>query len=79
MDFKRAFDSVNRQKLWSVLKTNGLKGNLFKVIKSMYESVKACVRINGECTDYFECTEGLRQGCLLSPVLFSMFVNEYIY
>ena len=77
VDFKRAFDSVNRQKLWSVLKTNGLKGNLFKVVKSMYESVKACVRINGECTDYFECTEGLRQGCLLSPVLFSMFVNEF--
>ena len=43
----------------------------------MYESVKTCVRINGECTDYFECTEGLRQGCLLSPVLFSMFVNEF--
>ena len=58
VDFKRTFDSVNRQKLWSVLKTNGLKGNLFKVVKSMYESVKACVRINGECTDYFECTEG---------------------
>ena len=77
VDFKRAFDSVNRQKLWCVLKANGLKGNLFKVVKNMYESVKACVRINNECTDFFECSEGLRQGCLLSPILFSMFVNEF--
>ena len=77
VDFKRAFDSVNRQKLWCVLKANGLKGNLLKVVKNMYESVKACVGINNECTDFFECSEGLRQGCLLSPILFSMFVNEF--
>ena len=75
VDFKRAFDSVNRQKLWCVLKADGLKGNLFKV--NMYESVKACVRINNECTDFFECKWGLRQGCLLSPILFSMFVYEF--
>ena len=43
----------------------------------MYELVKACVKINDEYTDYFNCTEGLRHGCLLSPVLFSMFVNEF--
>lgn len=43
----------------------------------MYESVKACVKINVESTDYFECTKRLRQGCLLSPILFFMLVNEF--
>ena len=77
VDFKRAFHSVNRRKLWAVLKTNGFKGNLMKVIKSMYEGVKMCVRVDADYTDYFNCNEGLKQGCLLSPILFSMFVNEF--
>ena len=53
VDFKKAFDSVNGNKLWQVLKTNGIKGNIFRVVYSMYESVKTCVRVNGECTKYF--------------------------
>ena len=77
VDFKRAFDSVNREKLWAVLKTNGLKGNLMKVIKSMYKGVKTCVRVDGDYTDYFNCDEGLKQGYLFSQILFSMFVNEF--
>ena len=77
VDLKRAFDSVNRKEMWRALKTKGFKGNIFKVVKSLYESVKACIRINGDYTDYFDCTEGLRQYGLLSPVLFSMFVNEF--
>ena len=71
VDFKKAFDSVNRNKLWQVLKTNGIKGNIFRVVHSMHESVKTCVRVNGECTKYFECPVGLKQGCMLSPVIFS--------
>ena len=34
------------------------------------------MRVNGECTKYFECHVGLKQGCMLSPVIFSIFVNE---
>ena len=42
----------------------------------MYESVKAWVRVNGAYTKYFHCPVGLKQGCRLSPVIFSVFVNE---
>ena len=76
VDFQKAFDSVNRRKLWRVLKTNGIKGNIFRVVHSMYESVKTCVRVNGDYTKYFDCPVGLKQGCMLSPVIFSLFVNE---
>ena len=54
VDFKRAFDSINREKLWSILKSNGLKGNLFKVIKSMDGWVKICVRADDDYTGYFK-------------------------
>ena len=76
VDFQKAFDSVHREKLWQVLKTVGIKGNLFKVMKDMYKCVKACVRVKNECTDYFECSVGLKQGCLLSPLIFSIFIND---
>ena len=42
----------------------------------MYRCVKACVRVNDEHTDYFSCKVGLKQGCLLSPMIFSIFIND---
>lgn len=76
VDFQKAFDSVHRDKLWKVLNTVGIKGNLFKVIKSMYACVKACVRVNNEFSEFFDCPLGLKQGCVLSPVIFSIFIND---
>ena len=42
----------------------------------MYESLLSCVRTNCEFSDVFECPDGVRQGCVLSPTLFSMFINQ---
>ena len=42
----------------------------------MYQSVKACVRTNEGLTSFFNCPLGLKQGCLASPILFSIFINE---
>lgn len=76
VDFKKAFDSVNRSKLFLVLARKGVKGHLLKSIKSIYNSVKARVRGNSVLSDIFDCPVGLRQGCNLSPLLFSLFINE---
>ena len=70
VDFQKAFDSINRRKLWYVLKTNGIKGNIFRVVHNMHESVKTCVRVKGDYTKYFDCSVGLKHGCMLSPVIF---------
>ena len=75
-DFSKAFDTVNRKYLIYCLIQNGLHGKLLKIIRSIYERVEAAVRINQSITDFFLCKLGVRQGCLISPRLFIIFINE---
>jgi hypothetical protein len=70
IDFKKAYDSVDRDMLWTKLEDCGVSGKMLKAVKSLYKSVSACVRINGHLTEWFEVRSGLRQGCSLSPILF---------
>ena len=77
VDFKQAFDKVSRGKLWSVLQKAGFKGRLFHALTSIYHTVKAKVRSNGKLSDSFHCPTGLKQGCMLSPALFTLFINEF--
>jgi len=76
VDFKKAFDSVNRGKLWNCLRRKNLRGKMLTILMSMYSNVRSCVRNGSTVTDYFDCPIGLRQGCVLSPILFSFFINE---
>ena len=61
--------------LWPILLKNGIKGRLYKCVRSMYENVKARIRC-AKLTDYINCTRGVKQGDVCSPVLFSVFINE---
>ena len=63
IDFEKAFDSISRKLLWPILLKNGIKGRLYKCVRSMYENV-------------INCTRGVKQGDVCSPVLFSVFINE---
>ena len=76
VDLKQAFDSVQRESLFQVLLRIGVNDKFLKAVIAMYEMVLSCVRIEDRLTDYFECPLGLRQGCILSPILFSIFINE---
>ena len=76
VDFQKAFDSVNRNILYDVLQRKYVKGKLFDVIKSIYKSVQGCVKTHQGFTDTFDCPLGLRQGCSLSPILFSLFIDD---
>jgi hypothetical protein len=76
VDFRKAFDSVDRNVLWSVLSRNGIDGKLYKALRGIYDSVKACVRDKHSYSDFFDCPRGVKQGCILSPIMFSFFVNE---
>ena len=76
IDFEKAFDSVNRKLLWSVLIKNGIDGKLYNCIKSMYNNVKVRIRSGFSLTECVNCTYGVKQGDVCSPILFSLFINE---
>ena len=76
VDFKKAFDLVQHDELFKALHSVRVSSKLILALKAMYSSMLSCVRNNCELTDFFECPVGVRQGCALSPTLFSVFINE---
>ena len=80
IDFSKAYDRINRDLLWSKLQLQGLNGHMLNILKAIYNDVRCCVRINGTNTDWFQVTSGLKQGCLLSPLVFNMtYVNDLVH
>ena len=76
VDFRKAFDSVRHNKLLDYIKSQGVRGRFFGSLKVMYDSLISCIRANCEFSEYFDCPVGVRQGCVLSPTLFSVFINQ---
>ena len=76
VDFRKAFDSVKHDKLIECLKNEGIKGRFFAALKAMYDSLLSCVRSKNNVSEMFDCPTGVRQGCVLSPTLFSLFINQ---
>ena len=77
IDCTKAFDCVDHNKLWKILKQMGIPGHLTCLLKNLYTSQEATVRTGHGTTDWFQIGEGVRQGCILSPCLFSSYA-EYI-
>jgi hypothetical protein len=76
IDFQKAFDSVDRSSLWKVLHKVKTSRKMLCMLQGIYSSVQACVRWNNEVSDFFTCPKGVKQGCMLSPLIFSLLVNE---
>jgi hypothetical protein len=75
IDIKKAYDSVFRDGLWFKLHEKGVRGKMWRVINKLYSKVESSVRVDGKQTEWFEVEVGVRQGCVLSPVLFALFVD----
>ena len=74
VDLQRAYDSVDRTLLWQVLARFGTPPQVIEVIRKFHDGLRACVRSDdGLCWEWFEVAQGLRQGCVLSPLLFNVF------
>lgn len=78
VDFSKAFDTIDHAKLLTCLADKGVGGKLLRVLKSMYCNLRSCVQNNGQYTEFFTCNVGTRQGCILSPMLFNLFINELV-
>lgn len=76
VDFKKAYDSVWHDGLFHKLRKNNIQGKLLELIINIYKKTKCAIKIGGACTEYFDYTRGVRQGCPLSPILFNLYVND---
>ena len=72
VDFAKAFDSVHRESLWKILRAYGIPSNLVEIIKSFYDNFTRCV---GDDDIVFEVHTGVRQGCVLSTLLFNLVMD----
>ena len=77
IDYQKAFDLVDRSSLWSKLLTYNINGKLMKLIYNLYQNTKACIKLNNKLSNSFNCNIGVRQGDNLSPLLFSLFINDF--
>ena len=76
VDFKKAFDRVWHAALWSTMKLYNINANLINVKESLYSKATSAVYYNGSVGKWFRTTVGVRQGCLLSPTLFNIFLER---
>ena len=76
IDYKKAFDSVNRNMLFFKLSSIGIRGNIYNAIVSLYSNPKSRVVLNNLETEYFSCPQGVKQGDCLSPTLFAIYIND---
>ena len=67
---------VPRTLLWYKLLQNNITGNFFRIVYQMYQGLKSLILVNNKQSALFPCSIGIRQGENLSPVLFSLYLND---
>ena len=77
IDYAKAFDCVDHNKRWKILKEMGIPDHLTCLLRNLYAGQEATVRTGHRTTDWFQTGKAVRQGCILSPCLFN-FYAEYI-
>ena len=76
IDCAKAFDCVDHNEVWKLLKKMGIPDHLTLLLRNLYAGQEATVRTGHGTTDWFQIGKGVRQGCILSPCLFN-FYAEY--
>ena len=76
IDYAKAFDYVNYNKLWKILKVMGITDHLTCLLRNLYAGQEATVGTGYETTDWFNIGKGVHQGCILSPYLLSTYAEH---
>ena len=75
IDYNKAFDCVDHNQLWKILKEMGIPDYLTCLLRNLYAGQEATVRTGHGTTDWFQIEKGVRQGCILSLCLFNLYVE----
>ena len=76
-DYQKAFDNIWREeRLCYKMMNAGVSSNIIKLIRDMYNKNKQCLKMNGRVTGEFPSIKGAKQGCVLSPIPFNLFMND---
>ncbi len=75
VDFKKAFDSVHRETLWRILLSYGVPPKIITLISMFYSHFECSVILDNTLTEWFPVESGVRQGCILSPILFLLTID----
>ena len=78
IDYAKAFDCEDHNKLWTILKEMGIPDHLTCILRNLYAGQEATVRTGHGTTDWFQIGKGVHQGCILSPCLFNLYA-EYMH
>ena len=79
IDLTKAYDYNSRTLLWTVLARFGVPQNMISVSRQFHDGMRACVRLDDRvCSGWFAVEQGLRQGCVLAPLLFTIFFAAVI-
>ena len=77
VDFRKAFDSVVRNRIWKRLHDLGIRGRMLTAVMDLYSNTKMQVRVNGKTSrGFIISTMGVKQGCPVSPLLFGLFIEQ---
>ena len=77
IDYAKAFDYVDHNKLWKILREMGIPDHLTCLLRNLYAGQEATVRTGHGTTDWFQIGKGVHQGCIMSRCLFNLY-SEYI-
>ena len=78
VDFTKAFDTVHRETLWKVLSKLGCPDRFVELIAALHTGMKGIVNLRGELSEPFNVLNGVKQGCVLAPTLFSIFLSQVL-
>lgn len=76
MDLKAAFDNLDRNILWEMMKKRWIRTELIERVREIYDKVKCRIRVGGIESEEFWVEKGVRQGCSLSPTLFNIYIAD---
>ena len=79
IDYAKAFDCVDHNKLWKILREMGIPNHLTCLLRNLYAAKEATIRTGRRTTDWFQTGKGVRQGCILSPCLFNFYAEDIMW